>query len=85
MTRRELLARMPSHELTEWQAYERVEPFGEARADLRMAILAALIANTNRDPKARREPFTPADFMPFLERDREADLADKIARVLGVG
>jgi hypothetical protein len=43
-------------------AYARLEPFGEERADLRMAVLAALIANANRDPAKKREPFTPEDF-----------------------
>jgi hypothetical protein len=48
-------------------AFYRVEPFGERRADLRMAIVAALIANVNRDPKKQREPFTVDDFMPKFD------------------
>jgi len=62
-----LLARLTSRQLTEWMAFYRLEPFGERRADLRMAILAALIANVNRDPKKHREPFTVDDFMPKFE------------------
>ncbi len=34
-----------------------------------MAILAALIANANRDPKRRPQPFEAREFMPvFAER-----------------
>ena len=53
-------------------AYDQLEPFGERRADLRMAVLASLIANANRDPDKRREPFTPADFMPRFEAEPPA-------------
>ena len=59
-----LLSRLSSRQISEWMAYYAIEPFGEERADLRMAILASLIANVNRDPAKRREPFTPAEFMP---------------------
>ncbi len=58
---------MSSAEFAEWMAYYAIEPFGEERADLRMGVLASLIANINRDPKKQREPFTPSDFMPRFE------------------
>lgn len=45
-------------------AYEELEPFGEAAAWLRLGTLAALIANSNRNPKKRPKPFYPSDFMP---------------------
>lgn len=61
---RELLSRMTSRDVAEWKAYFSIEPFGEERADLRMGILASLIANVNRDKKRKSEPFVPADFMP---------------------
>ena len=71
MTVGELLARISSRELSEWLAFYKVEPFGEKRADLRAAVVAAAVANTARDPKKRKKPFTPADFMPRFERKRE--------------
>jgi len=49
-------------------AYARINPFGERRADLRMAMLAALTANVNRDPKKSRA-FKPSDFMPDFSRE----------------
>ena len=55
---------MSSREFTEWLAYARLEPFGPEADDQRMAQLMALIANVNRDPKRRKVPFTPDDFMP---------------------
>ena len=57
---------MSSKDIAEWKAYYSLEPFGEERADLRMGILASLIANVNRDTKKRQDPFVPADFIPKL-------------------
>jgi hypothetical protein len=45
---------------------------GEARARDQWAhtsLILALIANCNRDPK-KTEPFTPADFNPFIKRPK---------------
>lgn len=64
-----MLARISSRLLSEWMAYAALEPFGEARADLRMGILASVIANTQRDPKKKREPWRPEDFMPRFAVD----------------
>lgn len=44
-------------------AYYQLEPFGVERDDLRSGIIAATIANSNRDPKKQKKPFTPEDFM----------------------
>lgn len=60
---------MSSQEFSEWQAFARLEPFGEERADLRSAIVAAVIANTQRNPKKRAKPFEVQDFMPRFEAD----------------
>jgi hypothetical protein len=64
-------AAMSSHEFAEWAAYAQIEPFGPTRADLRTGILAALIAEVYRDRKKRAKPYSPAEFMPFLEADGE--------------
>ena len=45
-------------------AYARLEPFGSEADDHRLAQLLALIANVNRDPKRRKTPWTPEDFLP---------------------
>jgi hypothetical protein len=42
--------------------------------DLRAGTIASMLANINRDTKARREPFGPLDFMTWNELVRaEAD------------
>ncbi|MFA5162089.1 MAG: DUF4035 domain-containing protein [Elusimicrobiales bacterium] len=62
MTVGELLGRISSRELTEWQAYYGIEPFGEERADLRAGIIAATGANVFRGKGIK--PYKPQDFMP---------------------
>ena len=64
MTVQELLGRVDSRELTEWMAFYQIEPFGAERGDLQAGIVASTVANVHRDPKKKREPFKPADFMP---------------------
>lgn len=67
-------ARIGSAEFTDWLAYYQLEPFGEERADLRHAVLCALVANIFRG-KGRRAKLT--DFMPrFDEEPRPQSLAD---------
>lgn len=61
------LSRISSRELTEWQAYYNLEPWGEERADLRSAIVASTVANTGLifvDRKHRRRQYKVDDFMP---------------------
>lgn len=52
-TVREMLDTMSSNELTEWQAFFKIEPWGEDRADWRSAQIAALIYTAN---KGKRSP-----------------------------
>lgn len=69
MSRRQLLASMSSRELTEWQMFYHIEPFGGERADLQAGIVASTIANVNRGKGSK--VFSPADFMPFAEKPRK--------------
>jgi hypothetical protein len=64
-----MLARMPNRVFKEWVAFAEVEPFGEERADMRAAIVAATIANVNR--KKGKAPYKVRDFMPVFERRRQ--------------
>lgn len=59
-----LLRELSSWQVTEWLAYYGLEPFGEERSDLRAGIVAATVANANRDAKRRAKPFEPGEFMP---------------------
>lgn len=66
-------------------AFDALEPFGEEVASWRAGIIAAVLANVNRNPKKRPQPFQPADFM-LGQRAVEAqpdDLQDRIAGVMG--
>jgi len=53
-------------------AYYRLEPFGEERADVRSAIVAAVIANANRDAKKRKRPFKISDFIPQFDAEPQS-------------
>ena len=61
---RRMMRELSADEIVDWIAYYSIEPFGEYKMDARFANLMALEANINRDPKKRRRPFTPDDFMP---------------------
>ena len=67
-----MLAEMPASELTEWMAYERLDPFGSDREDLRAATVACTVANS-QGGKTK-----PADFMPDW-RPEEEKRQDRIA------
>ena len=58
-------------EFAEWAAYYKIEPFGGLRDDLHAALVVAMIANVNRDPKKRKKPYSPADFMPDWWRNKQ--------------
>jgi hypothetical protein len=61
----EMLRAMSSAEFSDWMDVYRLDGWEEvARADQRHAEAMALTANIHRDPKKRRQPFTPADFLP---------------------
>lgn len=62
----EAQARISSAEFAEWVAFAQLEPFGSSREDARAGVVAALIANANRDTEKRSTPFEPADFFSTL-------------------
>ncbi len=67
---------MSSREFAEWVAYAGMEPFGETRADIRMATLAALFAEANRDRKRRRKEFSVGEFVEMFRGNPERAHAD---------
>lgn len=76
---------MSSRELTEWMAYDAIEPIGGYRVDYGFAMVAAMIANANRDPKKRPQPFEIEDFMLFKPKRElsQDEIAAKIAVTFG--
>lgn len=75
MTVRELLARIDSRELTEWMAFYELEPWGTGIDDHRAGEVAAVVANVNRDPKKRRQPYKSTDFFPPRHPDEAYELS----------
>lgn len=62
MTVAELLERISSRELSEWMAFETLEPFGYVRDNMHAGIVAAAVVNMARDPKKSRA-VGPGDFV----------------------
>ncbi len=71
-TVRELLGAMDSRELSEWMAFDLVEPIGGRRGDIQAAIVASTIANVNRGKG--KKALQPADFIPEYGRTAAASL-----------
>jgi hypothetical protein len=65
----EIQERIDAREFAEWMAYYRLEPWGEERADMRMAVEASSIVNCWIDAKHRTKP---KDFLYLRdEQDQE--------------
>ena len=58
-----------AREFAEWMAYDRIDPMGEGRADLRAGIIAAVMRNS----WCKGAPAKPADFMPNFKRQDGPD------------
>ncbi len=68
---------MTAAEIREWQAFWRLEPFGDDWR--RTARLQALMAEINRNERNRSEPFTEDDFMPrWPEDEEETEFAEEV-------
>lgn len=67
------MATVSYQELMAWGEYAKEEPFGEWRADVRIAQLCALYANAHR-PEGE-EPRKIADFMLF---DKPSDAPEEV-------
>ena len=65
---------LTSTELSEWEAYFRLEPFGEERADFRTASLSSVLMNIvlKLYGKEGTKSVTPTEFMPEWDKDYEA-------------
>jgi hypothetical protein len=78
-----MLASLPGMLFVEWMAYAEIEPFGEERADLRMAIGTAAIANIIYQlwTGKRDAPFKVEDFVPRFEKREPISKEDAIAAI----
>jgi hypothetical protein len=54
---------MDIYELAEWAAFWEIEGgFGDLKQDYRIAQVGCILANSNRDRKIRKTPFSIKDF-----------------------
>jgi len=78
---------MSSAELTEWMVFSKMEPFGSEVDLLGHAIVAATIANVNRQKGTK--PYNPSDFMPkFSGETRKEQTVEEqvqIAAMMTIG
>lgn len=66
-----------------WEAIRDLAPFGLRGEWVRAALLQALIANVNRDPKSRPQAYTMNDFLPeWLRYDSTGDSLDSMTAYL---
>jgi len=54
-------AEIDSNAFSEWIAYQNIEPFSDTRIENMLAIIAAILANSQR---TKGKPFSPDDFIP---------------------
>lgn len=71
MSVREMLQRIDSKELSEWIAYDTLEPIGAVRTDLAAGIISSTVANCHRGKNS--QAFKPTDFMPLHKSSSAAN------------
>ena len=54
---------MDSREFGEWMAFYKMNPWGSDRDNLHAGIIASTVANVNRNPKRKRDPYVAKDFL----------------------
>lgn len=74
----QMLDSMDLEEYLSWQTFERIEPWGEKRADLRVALGFAALWNQQRG--RNQAAIKPADLMPDFEPKQETEQVDWEAR-----
>jgi hypothetical protein len=60
-------------EITLWAEFYQMEPWGDWPKNVRSAHLVSTLANINRDPNKRSEPFGLEDFMLWKQVARKAE------------
>jgi hypothetical protein len=70
-----LLDKLNSYQISEWEAFNYIDPIGDERKDIHMAILAATIFNLAVDIHAKKgtKHMEITDFIPKWGSDGEDD------------
>jgi hypothetical protein len=75
-----MLDEIPSPLLTEWMAYDQLDPIGEERGDYLIAMLCSVIVNSN-PYRGKDSPVAKAeDFMPFMDQEERKQIKMKRVR-----
>lgn len=61
-----MLGRISSRELSEWIAFDQLEPIGEPRDDYRAGLICSVLATVHSGRSGRQ--YRPIDFMSFAEK-----------------
>lgn len=70
------LQSIPSEELTTWQAYYSLEPFGHWRTDLNAAYICSVLASCHGDKQSHPQKYMPDfDPLPWQEKLKRQLLA----------
>lgn len=72
---------MNGRQLAEWDAFFKIEPDSAVRADMRAALVAWIIANSNRNSKKYSRAFPFENFMLNFEKTDETQTADEMKAV----
>jgi len=82
----DLLKNLTSSQISEWEAYNKIEPFGEWRDDGRVAMLCSVISNLAIRVHAKKgtKMTSAADFMPqwYEEKGVKKQSVEEMKEVL---
>jgi hypothetical protein len=75
------LDELTSTQLSEWEAYDKIDPIGTWRDDYRMAYLACTIVNIVKQLYAEKSEklklLAPMDFMPVWDAEKLKEIEEK--------
>jgi hypothetical protein len=68
-------------DIMEMMIYDRIEPWAHNYEWYKPAIVSAMIANANRDPKKKSRPYEPDDFVPNWVKQKQRGKTDLNSKV----
>lgn len=79
---------LTSNQLSEWEAYDRLDPIGSWREDYRMASIESTLINihnaANVSEGAKMEATTASDFLPIWDTEQRAKIVEKRRRTQSI-
>jgi len=72
-----LLDQITSSQLSEWEAYDKIDPVGDWKEDFRMAYMCSLITNIARAVHGKKgaKMSSPSEFLPeWLSKEVKGDV-----------